>query len=86
MNDDHFYRCHSMETMITIDMFKKKIKSIENDYDIETTMASTLLGLRIDPYMIVCIQGSCAAGCNQEPVRAVVWRKMFYDIAGLLMS
>ena len=26
----------------------------------------------VGPYLIVCTYGSCAAGCNQEPVQALV--------------
>ena len=40
----------------------------------------------IGPCMIVCIYGSCAADCNQEPVQVVMWRKLFRDKTGLLMS
>ena len=36
-------------------------------------------------HMIVCIYGSCEAGCNQEPVRAVVGRMLLRNIASLDM-
>ena len=42
--------------------------------------------IRLCAYTIVCIYGSCAAGCNQEPVQAVVYRKLFHDIADLPKS
>ena len=35
--------------------------------------------------MIVCIYGICAAGCNQEPMRALAWRMLFRDIVGMTM-
>ena len=37
----------------------------------------------VGPYMILCICGSCASGCNQEPAGAIIWRKFFRDKAGL---
>ena len=39
----------------------------------------------VGPHMILCMYGSCAAGCNQEPVCVVVWRKLFRDIVGMTM-
>ena len=41
---------------------------------------------RVGPYMILCEYGSCTVGCDQEPMQAVVWRKLIRNIAGLLMS
>lgn len=37
----------------------------------------------VGQYMILCMYGSCAASCNQEPDGAVVGLMVFRDIAGM---
>ena len=38
----------------------------------------------VEPYMIVCLYGNCAAGCNQEPVQAIV-AQVVSRYSGLLL-
>ena len=49
-------------------------------------MASTYVIRYVSPKMIVCIHGCCTVGHNQELEQMVVWRKLFHDIAGPLIS
>ena len=39
----------------------------------------------VGPCMIVCLHGSCAAGCNQEPVQAIVAQVVFRYSNSLLL-
>ena len=60
-----------------IALSKESSKREHKDFpESQSSKSAILIRVRCDyevggPYMIVCMYGSCAAGCNQEPVQAI---------------